>query len=46
MAFANTVGQVAWMLVPWFWVVIADPTVFPLSDETLRTYRRNGASRR
>jgi len=36
MAFANTVGQVAWMLVPWFWVVIADPTVFPLSDETLR----------
>ena len=36
MAFANTVGQIAWMLVPWFWVVIADPTVFPLSDETLR----------
>ena len=36
MAFANIVGQVAWMLVPWFWVVIADPTVFPLSEETLR----------
>ena len=36
MAFANTVGQIAWMLVPWFWVVIADPTVFPLSDETFR----------
>lgn len=36
MAFANTVGQIAWMLVPWFWVVIADPTVFPLSEETLR----------
>lgn len=37
MAFANTVGQIAWMLVPWFWVVIADPTVFPLSEDTLRT---------
>ncbi|WP_411766680.1 MFS transporter [Winogradskyella sp. A3E31] len=36
MAFANTVGQIAWMLVPWFWVVIADPTVFPISDETFR----------
>jgi len=36
MAFANTVGQIAWMLVPWFWVVIADPTVFPLNEETLR----------
>lgn len=35
MAFANTIGQVAWMLVPWFWVVIADPTVFPISKETL-----------
>lgn len=37
MAFANTVGQIAWMLVPWFWVVIADPTVFPISEETLRS---------
>jgi len=36
MAFANTIGQVAWMLVPWFWVVIADPTVFPLSEDMLR----------
>ena len=35
MAFANVVGQIAWMLVPWFWVVIADPTVFPISEETL-----------
>ena len=24
------------MLVPWFWVVIADPTVFPISEEVLR----------
>ncbi|GAA3656307.1 MFS transporter [Flavivirga jejuensis] len=36
MAFANIIGQIAWMLVPWFWVIIADPTVFPLSEETIR----------
>ena len=44
MAFANTIGQVAWMLVPWFWVIIADPTVFPLSEETLRTIGELGLS--
>ncbi|MFY0628994.1 MAG: MFS transporter [Flavobacteriaceae bacterium] len=44
MAFANTIGQVAWMLVPWFWVVIADPTVFPLSEETLRNIGEMGLS--
>ncbi|MCF7561617.1 MFS transporter [Sabulilitoribacter multivorans] len=44
MAFANTVGQIAWMLVPWFWVVIADPTVFPISEETLRTIGEMGLS--
>uniref|UniRef100_UPI0040482EEF MFS transporter n=1 Tax=Polaribacter sp. TaxID=1920175 RepID=UPI0040482EEF len=42
MAFANTIGQVAWMLVPWFWVVIADPTVFPISEETLRAIGEMG----
>ena len=44
MAFANTVGQIAWMLVPWFWVVIADPTVFPISEEVLRTIGEMGLS--
>tara|TARA_R110001632_G_scaffold19898_4_gene59834 strand:- start:11940 stop:13580 length:1641 start_codon:yes stop_codon:yes gene_type:complete len=44
MAFANIIGQVAWMLVPWFWVIIADPTVFPLSEETLRTIGEMGLS--
>ncbi|SHI71240.1 MFS transporter [Algibacter luteus] len=44
MAFANTVGQIAWMLVPWFWVVIADPTVFPISDETLMAIGELGLS--
>jgi GPH family glycoside/pentoside/hexuronide:cation symporter len=28
MAFSQIVGQVAWMIVPWFWVIIADPTIF------------------
>jgi len=28
MAFSQTVGQVAWMIVPWFWVLIADPDLF------------------
>ena len=28
MAFANTMGQIAWMIVPWFWVIIADPDIF------------------
>ena len=28
MAFGNTMGQIAWMIVPWFWVIIADPEVF------------------
>lgn len=44
MAFANTIGQIAWMLVPWFWVVIADPTVFPISEETLRAIGEMGLS--
>lgn len=28
MAFANIIGQVAWMIVPWFWVLIANPDLF------------------
>lgn len=28
MGFANTVGQIAWMIVPWFWVIIANPNVY------------------
>lgn len=28
MAFSQTIGQIAWMIVPWFWVIIADPKVF------------------
>src|SRR5210317_507503 len=28
MAFSMTVGQIAWMIVPWFWVIIANPNIF------------------
>ena len=28
MAFSQTIGQIAWMIVPWFWVIIADPEIF------------------
>lgn len=28
MGFANTVGQIAWMIVPWFWVIIANPKMY------------------
>jgi len=28
MAFSQTMGQIAWMIVPWFWVLIANPDLF------------------
>lgn len=28
MAFGQTMGQIAWMVVPWFWVLIADEDLF------------------
>lgn len=28
MGFSQTIGQIAWMIVPWFWVLIADKTLF------------------
>ena len=28
MAFSQIVGQLAWMIVPWFWVLIANPNLF------------------
>ncbi|NHM06818.1 MFS transporter [Flavobacterium sp. CYK-4] len=33
MGFSQTVGQIAWMIVPWFWVIIADPDMFPSQAE-------------
>jgi len=28
MAFSQTMGQIAWMIVPWFWVLVANPDLF------------------
>jgi len=28
MGFSQTIGQMAWMIVPWFWVIIANPDIF------------------
>lgn len=36
MAFSQTIGQIAWMIVPWFWVIIADPSIFPTQAEGVR----------
>lgn len=36
MAFAQTVGQGAWMAVPWFWVLIADPDLFETQAQGVR----------
>jgi len=36
MAFSQTIGQIAWMIVPWFWVIIADPDIFPTQAEGVR----------
>lgn len=37
MAFSQVLGQVAWMIVPWFWVLIADPDLFETQAEGVRT---------
>ena len=36
MAFSNTMGQIAWMIVPWFWVIIADPDIFATQEIGVR----------
>ncbi len=35
MAFSQTIAQIAWMVVPWFWVIIASPDIFPVGSEEL-----------
>jgi glycoside/pentoside/hexuronide:cation symporter, GPH family len=37
MASSQTIGQIAWMIVPWFWVLIANPNLFPTQAEGVRT---------
>lgn len=36
MAFSQTIGQIAWMIVPWFWVIIANPAFFDTQAEGVR----------
>lgn len=36
MSLANMVGQLAWMLVPWFWVLIADESLFSTQAQGVR----------
>jgi len=36
MAFSQTVGLIAWIIVPWFWVIIADPDIFSNQAEGVR----------
>jgi GPH family glycoside/pentoside/hexuronide:cation symporter len=33
MGMSQTIGQVAWMIVPWFWVLIANPDLFETQAE-------------
>lgn len=37
MAFANTMGQIAWMIVPWLYVIIPDTDTFNTQTEGVRT---------
>lgn len=37
MAFSQVMGQVAWMIVPWFWVMIADQDLFATQAEGVQT---------
>jgi glycoside/pentoside/hexuronide:cation symporter, GPH family len=36
MGFSQTIGQIAWMIVPWFWVLIANPNLFDTQDIGVR----------
>jgi glycoside/pentoside/hexuronide:cation symporter, GPH family len=37
MAVAQWIGQWAWVIAPWFWVVMYDPSWFPNADSATRT---------
>ncbi len=44
MAFSQTIGQIAWMIVPWFWVIIANADILPLSVEEISRIAELGLS--
>ncbi|MEZ4911909.1 MAG: MFS transporter [Saprospiraceae bacterium] len=37
MGFSQTISQFAWMIVPWFWVLVANPSLFSTQAEGVRT---------
>ena len=37
MATAQLIGQLAWVIAPWFWVIMADKSLFPSGDVAVRT---------
>lgn len=37
MGFSQTVSQLAWMIVPWLWVIIADPDIYPNQEVAIRS---------
>jgi len=37
MAVSQWVGQWAWVIAPWFWVIMYDPDWFPTADQATRT---------
>ncbi len=36
MAISQFIGQFAWIIAPWFWVVLYDPRIYPSADEGVR----------
>lgn len=36
MAVSQWMGQIAWMIAPWFWVIIYDPSIYPSAPEGAR----------
>jgi glycoside/pentoside/hexuronide:cation symporter, GPH family len=37
MAIAQLIGQLAWVIAPWFWVIMYDPEFFPSAEIATRT---------
>lgn len=37
MATSQLIGQLAWVIAPWFWVIMADKSLFPSSEAAVRT---------
>jgi glycoside/pentoside/hexuronide:cation symporter, GPH family len=37
MAVSQWMGQIAWMIAPWFWVIIYEPTIFESAPQGAKT---------